>query len=286
MAWSQGSWHGGLMQNWSVITEAGRAFTQALAERPEDALLVFDFDGTLASIVPDPEDSRLHERSAAAIAELMGTVGRIAIITGRNVETVRRLARLDERPELAGLLIVGAYGAERWVVGSGEPQAPERPKAIEAALPRVAEIIATCGVEGVVLEDKGRALGVHTRRSTDPEQAYAALLPGLSELAATLGLTVEPGRSVIELRSSTVTKGDAIRALVSETGASVVAMCGDDLGDLPAFEALVDLRADGLVTCRVVSASPEQAVMDEVADVLAAGPDGIADWLKVLANSR
>nr|WP_269451975.1 trehalose-phosphatase [Tessaracoccus coleopterorum] len=115
-------------------------------------------------------------------------------------------------------------------------------------------------------------MGVHTRRSDDPEGAYAALLPRLREIAAAHGLTVEPGRSVIELRSSNVTKGDAIRALVEETGARVVAMCGDDLGDLPAFEELVSLRAEGLVTCRVVSASPEQAAMDDSADILADGP--------------
>ena len=270
------------MESWSVVTDAGRAFLEAVGERPEASLLAFDFDGTLAAIVPDPEDSRLHERSAGALAALIGRVGWLAIITGRNVETVRRLARLDERPELNGLLVVGGYGAERWVVGSGDAAAPGRPEAIGAALPDVRGAVAGCGVAGVVVEDKGRALGVHTRRSADPDGAYAALLPLLREVAVRHGLTVEPGRSVIELRSSSVTKGDAIAALVEETGASVVAMCGDDLGDLPAFEALVELRARGMVTCRVVSASPEQSVMEGVADILADGPDGIADWLASL----
>lgn len=271
------------MRTWSVKTEAGRAFPTALRERPRDVLLAFDFDGTLATIVPDPEDSRLHERSAEALGRLLSIVGRVAILTGRNVETVRRLARLDERPELVGLLVVGGYGAERWVVGTGDPEPPGRPAEVEAALPRVSELIDACEVAGVVIEDKGRALGVHTRRSEDPELAYEKLLPSLRELAAELGLTVEPGRSVIELRSTNVTKGDAIEALVAETGASIVAMCGDDLGDLPAFDALLRLRSQGLVTCRVVSRSPEQGAMDAAADILADGPDGIADWLASLS---
>lgn len=272
------------MTSWTSLHQAGTDFMAAVRERPEGVLLAFDFDGTLAPIVPDPEDSRLHERSATALGLLAGRVATLAIITGRNVATVRRLARLDDRPDLVGLIVLGGYGAERWVVGSPDPGPETRPAAVEAALPRVRVEIQSCGVDGVTLEDKGRALGIHTRQSADPELAYSRLLPGLERIAAELGLTLEPGRSVIELRSSDVTKGDAIRALVAESGAAVAAFCGDDLGDLAAFDALVELRSTGIETCRVVSSSPEQESMDAHADILADGPDGIADWLTVLAR--
>ncbi len=78
---------------------------------------------------------------------------------------------------------------------------------------------------------------------------------------------------MLELRASSLTKGDALRELVRETGASAVAMCGDDLGDLPAFDVLDELRAEGLATCAVVAASAEQPALAHRADVLCEGPE-------------
>ena len=273
------------MGTWAITTDVGRRFMQALARQPEAVLVALDFDGTLAPIVPDPDDSRLPEGTATALAELLRAIGTVAIVTGRNVCTVRRLAHLDDRPELTGLVVVGAYGAERWVVGAPTPDPAPRPEAIALALPRVAEAVERCSVAGVVIEDKGRALGIHTRRSHAPEAAMSELLPILRVIAGDLGLTVEPGRSVIELRASQVTKGDAIETLIVETGATVVAMGGDDLGDLPAFDILSRLTDQGLIGCRVVSASPEQAIMREHGDIVADGPDGIAAWLRAVADA-
>ncbi|AQP49517.1 trehalose-phosphatase [Tessaracoccus flavescens] len=272
------------MHTWRGVTDAADDFMRAAVERPSETLLALDFDGTLAAIVPNPEDSRLHERSAEALTVLASRLGHLAIITGRGVETVRRLARLDERPALKGLIVLGGYGAERWEVGASFTSQAPRPEAIAAALPRVEAAISGSGFSGVEVEDKGQALGVHTRPSNDPAGAYKALLPRLVAIAGDLGLTLEPGRSVLELRTSKVTKGDALRELIAETGARVVAMCGDDLGDLPAFEVLQEARGEGVVACRVVSGSTEQVAVAEQADLLADGPDGMADWLQHLAT--
>lgn len=271
------------MTSWTVLTPAGRSFMEAAAARPREVLLALDFDGTLAAIVPDPEDSRLNEAAAEAMAALVPAIGRLAIVTGRGVSTVRRLARLAER-NLDGLVVAGGYGAETWIVGDEETPDPPRPRAIEVALPLVAATIEASGAVGVTVEDKGVALGIHTRRATDPEAAFRALLPALTEVAGETGLTLEPGRHVVELRATTVDKGDAIAALVAASGARVVAMCGDDLGDLPAFAELERLRGLGLTTCRVVSASAEQGVLREHADIVTDGPDGIAAWLGALAR--
>ena len=272
------------MQTWQAMTPHSAAFFEAAAAHPERALLALDFDGTLAAIVPDPEDSRLHEASSAALGRLCGVLGAVAIITGRAVGTVRRLARLDERPELASLIVLGAYGAERYSPAEADGPARETPEGIAAARPELEALIAEFGVAGVGLEDKGAALGVHTRRAADPTAAFEALRPGVGEIAARHGLVLEPGRNVLEVRASAVTKGEAIRSLVEETSATVVAMCGDDLGDLPAFAELTALREDGSVTCRVVSGSDEQDVLVAHADVLTDGPDGMADWLTALAD--
>lgn len=269
--------------SWNAVTDHAQAFLDAAAADPSKVLLALDFDGTLAPIVDDPEDSRMHDGAAEALALLGRRLGQIAVITGRGVSVVRRLGRLTERPGLEDVIVLGQYGAERWEAATGTETPPAVPESINAARESVRRIIADCPVDGVVLEDKGRALGVHTRRAADPEAAYEWLRLPLGLLAREHGLIVEPGRNVLELRASSLTKGDALRGLVAETGATVVAMCGDDLGDLPAFELLHELRAQGLITCAVISGSAEQPVMAEQADVLADGPDGVASWLHRLA---
>lgn len=270
------------MSTWTAKTEAAAIFLEAAAAHPGRVLLASDFDGTLSPIVPDPEDSRLSDSVAEALAALGPSLGQIAIVTGRAVATVRRLGRLDQRPGLDRLVVLGQYGAERWDARTGAETPAEIPASIAAARPEVDALIAQPVFAGVTLEDKGRALGVHTRRAADRERAYSDLREPLTRLAARHGLTLEPGRSVLELRASTRTKGETLHGLVDETGARIVAMCGDDLGDLPAFDALDELRAEGLITCAVVAASAEQPALVERADVLADGPEGVAAWLRDL----
>lgn len=274
---------------WHSVTEAGRIFPDLFAAHPEGALLALDFDGTLAHLVPDPEDSRMHDDSAKALAALGGALGQLAIITGRAVAAVRRLGRLDERPGLERIVVLGQYGVERWDAATGELQQPETGDGVAAAKRDLVSLLAELAaagrpVAGVHLEDKGRAIGVHTRRADDPEAALAVLESEVRRIGVAHGLHAEPGRLVIELRASTRTKGDALGALVSECSPSLVAMVGDDLGDLPAFELLPALRERGIACCAVVSSSEEQPALAEVADVVCDGPDGVAEWLAELAR--
>jgi trehalose 6-phosphate phosphatase len=273
------------MTIFSARTESAGRFIEAAAARPGKVLLATDFDGTLAPIVENPDDSRLLPAAADALARLGPMLGALAIVTGRGVATVRKLGRLEGRPGMERLIVLGQYGAERWDAATGKETPPEVPASIAAARPEVEELLADARFDGVRVEDKGRALGVHTRPAPDPVAAYAALRTPLAVIAARHGLILEPGRSVLELRASSLTKGDALRELVRETGVSAVAMCGDDLGDLPAFDALDELRAEGLATCAVVAASAEQPTLTQRADVVCEGPDGVAAWLAELARA-
>lgn len=272
------------MSSWRAVTPHATRFLEEASRNPRSVLLALDFDGTLAAIVEDPQDSRLHDGAAEALGRLGGRLGQLAIVTGRAVRVVRQLGRLEGRPGLDNLVVLGQYGVERWDAATGIENLPGEPAEIAAARAEVERIVAECTVAGVKLEDKGRALGVHTRQSEDPSAAYEWLLAPLTAVAAAHGLVLEPGRSVLELRASAATKGDALRELVKETEASVVAFCGDDLGDLPAFEMLAQLRDAGVTTCAVVSGSDEQPEVKARADVIAEGPDGIAAWLNDLAE--
>uniref|UniRef100_UPI002603AF5D trehalose-phosphatase n=1 Tax=Trebonia sp. TaxID=2767075 RepID=UPI002603AF5D len=129
------------------------------------------------------------------------------------------------------------------------------------------------------------ALAVHTRQAPDPEAALARLREPLAALAAEVGLTLEPGRLVLELRPPGTDKGAALRALAAERGARSVLFCGDDLGDLTAFAAVRALRADGVPGCTVCSRSAESPRVAAAADLVVDGPAGVVGLLGALADA-
>lgn len=265
-----------------IVTERGKTFPRQVSAEPAAALLVFDFDGTLAHMDPDPEAVSLVPRSGAAIADLADAGAKIAVISGRPVASLRRLGDLDEEPGFKNAVLLGQYGIEKYEMRTGEERHPPIPPQVESARGDLEAL--TAAHPGAHLEDKGRALAVHVRRMENPEAAFEVLETPVREIAAEHGLVVEPGRFVWELRSTSIDKGDGLTELVETLRPAAVMMVGDDLGDLPAFEVLADLGQGGLPICAVVSGSAEQPRLAEVADVLCAGPDGVAEWLEFLAK--
>ncbi|MFD6950135.1 trehalose-phosphatase [Nocardiopsis sp. TSRI0078] len=262
-------------------TDAGRTALDALLDAPASTLAAFDFDGTLAPIVDDPRTSAPYPGIVDGLADLAGLIGSVAVVTGRPAETAVRLGGLDRVP---GITVLGHYGAERWV--GGRVVASPAPPGVEVVREELPGLLEELNApEGTWIEDKGRSLAVHTRRTADPDDALALLTPALSELARRAELQVEPGRMVVELRPQGVDKGAALTALVAETGPRTVLYAGDDLGDLPAFDAVVALRAQGVAGLTVCSSSDEVAAVAEAADLVVAGPAGLSELLRGLADA-
>ncbi|MCK8437991.1 trehalose-phosphatase [Streptomyces sp. D2-8] len=262
-------------------TKAGREGLDALLARPGKALIGLDFDGTLAPIVADPEKARAHLGAVPALAALAPKVAAVAVITGRPAEVAVRNGGFAGVPGLEHLVVLGHYGAERWDARSGELSAPEPHPgvaAVRAELPGLVE------GSGTWVEDKGRAVAVHTRRAADPQAAFEALREPLTDLAARHGLIVEPGRMVLELRPPGMDKGVALSEFAREIGAESVLYGGDDLGDLPAYSAVDALRAAGTPGLLVCSGSDEVTELRERADLVVDGPEGVVRLLAALAN--
>ncbi|MCK9871068.1 trehalose-phosphatase [Nocardiopsis dassonvillei] len=262
-------------------TDAGRTALDAFLAAPERALAAFDFDGTLAPIVADPRTSAPYPGIVDVLADLAGLLGSVAVVTGRPAETAVRLGGLDRVP---GITVLGHYGAERWE--GGRVAAAPAPPGVAVVREELPGLLDDLGApEGTWIEDKGRSLAVHTRRTADPDGALALLTPSLSELARRSDLQVEPGRMVVELRPQGVDKGAALTALVAETGPRAVLYAGDDLGDLPAFDAVAGLRSQGIEGLNVCSSSDEVTAVAEAADLVVPGPAGLADLLGGLAEA-
>ncbi len=259
----------------------------ALVRAAPEAVVGLDFDGVLAPIVEDPAQAHIHPDAGEVLAGLGAQVRAIAVITGRPARQALDLGGLEAVGDAVGdvgkdLYLFGQYGNERWssthrrVVG---PRPPPGLATFERELPR---LLRRAGAGDAYVEDKGLAVAVHTRRLVDPEAAFGRLLPALEELAGAHDLVVEPGRSVIEIRSPGSHKGAAVRTIVDELGAGGFLFAGDDLGDVEAFEAVRQYADDGMPTLLVASSSEEENALVDLADVVVDGPDGVLGLLREL----
>ncbi|NYI07627.1 trehalose-phosphatase [Allostreptomyces psammosilenae] len=276
-------------------TEAGRRGWAAIQSDPTRAVVALDFDGTLAPIVPDPDQARAHPAAVPVLARLAPLVDSVVVVTGRPAASAVRHGGFTDVPGLDGLVVLGHYGAERWDAATGRLTAPEPPPGVEtvrrelpALLRSLDDGTAFSTTAGVTVEDKERSLAVHTRRSPDPAGAQAALARPLEDLAERCGLVVEPGRFVLELRPPGVDKGAALRGYLAERGAAAVLYAGDDLGDLAAYAAVEELRGSvgGPAGVLVCSAAGEGAVAELAAraDIEVDGPAGVVALLDDLAK--
>jgi len=207
-------------------------------------LVALDFDGTLAPIVPHPDDAALPADTRRAIERLAGRSDtRVAVISGRALADVR------DRVGVESLYYAGNHGLE--IEGPqlrrSHPVTGEAIEALRTCVDRLRPELAE--MPGVLVEDKGLTLSVHYRMAPDARTVVEnAVVRGCAEIA---GLRVTHGKMVVEVRPELDwDKGRAARflidSLLTETAEAPVLFAGDDRTDEDAFLALAG-RGDGIV---------------------------------------
>jgi trehalose 6-phosphate phosphatase len=225
-----------------------------------------DFDGTLADIVARPELARAIPESSSVLARLAGRYALVAVVSGRPRSQVLELTAIP------GIEVFGLYGL-----------APdERASAVRTALPDVER--ATRRVAGAWIEDKGPSLAVHYRGAPDPATAERELTHSLTGIAGSFGLSVLPGKMVLELAPrDTPGKGAVVLRECRSRGLVGCLYAGDDWADLEAFAALDQLQAEGVRTLKLAVRSegtpPELAAS---ADLVVEGPAALVALLREL----
>ena len=267
-------------------TDGERRYAE-LVRAASRAVVGLDFDGTLAPIVDNPELAHIHDDASDVLLGLAREVAAVAVITGRPARQVLDLGGLEEVGDAlasadADLYVFGQYGNERWSSTSRRIRSPRPPRGLASFERELTGVLRRADAADAWVEDKGLAVAVHTRRLEDSDAAFQRLLPLVRDLATKHDLITEPGRNVIEVRSSGMHKGLAVRTLVEELDAGAFLFAGDDLGDMEAFEAVADLRASGMPTLLVCSASSEESALVPLSDVVVKGPDGVLDLLRQL----
>ncbi len=184
-------------------------------------LLALDFDGTLAPIVPRPEDARAPLAISRILTQLAARLP-VAIITGRAVADVS--TRLGFSPHY----IVGNHGAE------GLPDASGPDRSLVSIWHQGLDH-AALQAAGISVEDKGHSLSLHYRLARDQIQArnvIAAAIAGLSPEPRVIG-----GKCVYNLLPQDAPdKFQAVRQLIQLAGCESAIFMGDDVTDDVVFE--------------------------------------------------
>jgi trehalose 6-phosphate phosphatase len=184
--------------------------------------LVFDFDGTLAPIVADPDAAQMRARTRALLRKVAVRFP-CAVISGRSRDDVTR--------RLAGCgieWIVGNHGAEwGW--------APLDGRSIEGLVldwqrtlaPRLAAI------DGVVIEDKRYSLAIHFRKSRQKKRAQSAIAEAVVGLESA---RVRLGKQVVNVvPRGAPHKGIALQQVRSLVNCDTAIYVGDDTTDEDVF---------------------------------------------------
>lgn len=262
---------------------AEKRYAELIADAAR-AVIGLDFDGVLSPIVPEPDQAHIHPQGPQTIAALADQVKAVAVVTGRPARQAVALGGLDVLgDELVAdghdLIVLGQYGNERWTARDRHIVSPRPPHGLATLMLELPALLKAEGLGDAYVEEKSLAVAVHTRKLPDPQAAFRTLLPLLQRTAAKHGLVVEPGRYVAEVRAPGMDKGQAVRNLQKEFRADAFMFIGDDLGDIEAFQAVIELRKRGMLGLLVYSASDEQPALAELADVVVDGPTGVMDLL-------
>jgi len=219
-----------------------------------------DFDGTLAPIVPEPEDARPWPGVVDVLTDLSERAGLVAIVSGRPEAFIRDVL------DVPRMEVVGLYGLE------GAPP-------IEPAIKAAVRVLAATE-NGARVEDKGVSLSIHVRGAADPDAAAARLRGPVTALATRHGLVAFEGKRVIELAPPGTRKGGVVRQLIARADPQAAVYAGDDLEDREAYASLDELVGP---TCRIAvlgAETPEE--LRSAADVLVEGPAGLLEVLRTL----
>jgi len=184
-----------------------------------DVVFAFDYDGTLAPIVDDPDQAWMRESTRELLEEL-ARLQRVIVISGR--------ARKDAARRLRGVKlvgIVGNHGGEPWNADSRQIALVRRwLPLLEASAARH---------RGVVIEDKAYSVAIHYRHASEKQKARQAMV----RAAGALGdVRIVGGKEVVNvLPESAPHKGLALRAELDRLHCDEAIYVGDAETDEDVF---------------------------------------------------
>lgn len=198
-------------------------------------ILFFDYDGTLAPIVPDPAKAIIGEDVKKLLHEIAKR-DTVVIVSGRDRYFLDKLfSELPVHMIAEHGALIKEKGASEWQLNEGYEENWK-----ESIRPMMQIYAKRC--PGAFVEEKETALAWHYRTADDKEYASRRAQELLWQLKnyiqPELNLQVIDGNKVVEVKKTAFNKGTATRMFV-ETGVfDFIMAIGDDTTDEDMFEAL------------------------------------------------
>ena len=264
-------------------------------------LLVIDFDGTLAVGSRDPAVARIEPLAQRALRRLGGIASErpdrlaLAVLTGRVV------ADVAARVRVGGVEYLGDHGLEHGRLprgGRAERLVITTDPAFDAHRATAGTLASAVAAElgsppWLFVERKGPSVAFHVRQADDVPAARAAVVDAIDRVERRLGLVHGlahyRGRSVVDLRPRDAGgKREAVERLIARERPAAVAVLGDEMSDIDAFEAVVAARATGGITGVTIAvhgtSRPAPTELLALADLRLGGAHEVGRWLAALAR--
>lgn len=224
--------------------------------KPSEALLAFDFDGTLSPIVKTPSQAGTSKRLLPLLKRLSDEGALIAVITGRSLKDVKR--RLHFRPDF----VAGNHGMEGLEAFS--PMAGRAQKVCQGWVKDLKR--SWPNIPKTFIEDKKQSLSLHYRGASDRAKAKAELRKLIAQLQPRP--RVIDGKSVFNLiPEGSPHKGSALREIARMSKRKYVIFAGDDDTDEDAFREsipMVSLRIGRKTASAAKYFIPNQRQLEKV----------------------
>jgi trehalose 6-phosphate phosphatase len=261
----------------ATLDELLRPFRDA----PDRSAILLDVDGVLAPIVQQPDDAHMPETTRRPLIDVARRYAVVACVSGRRASDARRIV------SLGSIAYLGNHGSEVLRPGA---VAAEADRELQAWTRRVQGFVREAyGDElrrlRVRLEDKEAIAALHWRGVPDEEGAQAAI-EDVARRAESAGYKTHWGRKVLEIRPPVrIDKGAGVTGLLRDLDLAAALYVGDDTTDVDAFRALVELvDAHRLGRALRVGVRSDETPprLEEQADVMVDGTDGVRDLLRAL----
>ncbi len=229
-----------------------------------EVILVTDFDGTLADVVPDPNAAAARPEALAALQQLDTLLADVIVLSSRTPEELQRLVQVP------GVRLIGDSGL-------AAPRHAQR-EALDRFNAEVKRLIET-EIPGAWLEVKPASSAVHFRRTDLSGQQMLERLRPFIEAGRLAGAV---GRKVVEVHAPRAGKGSALAALIPGEDPGGVVCFGDDENDRSMFEYVASLDIPHL--CVGVGSPEAPAGLFDRCDVVVDGPAEAAAMLQAIVE--
>lgn len=248
---------------------------RALATARGPLLIATDLDGTLAPIVQQASMARVPA-STLAVLERLSVHARVAVITGRDLNTARRMVPVE------GVVVVGSHGLEATFENDLLPGVDR--VALSNALEGVEQRVISAAPSAFLhIERKAISTAFHFRRAPELEPELRKVLAVLPE-----GLRLREGRMVLEvLPDARGGKDLALTALANQFRAKTIMVMGDDATDVAMFRAALELGRGGIhvLLAGVAGGAETPPEIAELADVMLRSTEEALEALETVARA-